>query len=996
MNDTNITEQRPPKKSFMSGRWHLALCFALPVFILFVIYLFMQVFPFGENSVLVLDLNGQYVYFFEQLRRIVTEGGSFLYSFSRALGGEFMGIFSYYLASPLSFIVALFPKENITEALFVLILLKCGLCGLTFGIFSDATRRLSKVLTVTFSAMYALSAFCVVMQHNVMWTDCIFLLPLVMLGIRRMISTGSMTLYVTTLAPAVLSNFYIGYMMCIFSALYFFYAYFSMDAEERNPYGVKSHFLKSALRMFLASLTAACIAAVIILPTWYSLEFGKTTFSDPSFDFLQKFDFADALSKLYFGTYDTVRPEGLPFLFTSTLTLITAPLYFISKKVSLKEKISSAVLVLVFAVSMNSTTIDIFWHGMQKPNWLNYRYTFMLVFFFILFSSRALEDLKDTGIKPVLITSAFAATVLIILQKIGYDNMPDLECVWASLGFIAVYLIILKFAVSDKKATRETASAVMAIVVCFELFASGLLNLYSLDNDVSFSSRTGYRTYIDKMQTAVDDIKASDSGFYRTEITDHRKTNDNMALGIYGLSGSTSTLNAETIKFLNRMGFASKSHWSKYLGQTPVSDSLLAVKHIIYNADEDAFPLYRKTAEYEEYGIASYENPYALSLAFGVSEKYLNCPFTDDTATPSPLDKTDLLVGYMTGESESAGIFDEINNVVKYSSNLTETVTAGHEKYQKKDSDSAASLSYNFTPERSGPVFCYFPSSYSRECDLFVNGDKIGTYFGNETCRIINLGIFEAGSNVTVKLELKKDDLFIKEDCAYFRTFDEEAFTESFEKLSECLLNVTEFTDDTVKGNINIKEGFETVFTSVAYDEGWKVYCDGERVETKKALDALITFTLEPGEHELTFEYSPDCVKLGGLISIAGLAAFALITAGNELLVRKARKKREIELKSALSPEELDGSYFDTEPLSASATAEESSVTPPAAAEEECVLDAFGSAESDIGSIPRDLDGVDTDNGSIPDDPDGSEAPQSEFPNGFSNKKNGNTGQKNN
>ena len=275
---------------------------------------------------------------------------------------------------------------------------------------------------------------------------------------------------------------------------------------------------------------------------------------------------------------------------------------------------------------------------------------------------------------------------------------------------------------------------------------------------------------------------------------------------------------------------------------------------------------------------------------------------------------------------------------------------------------------------------------------MFVNGDKIGTYFGNETCRIINLGIFEAGSSVTVKLELKKDDLFIKEDCAYFRTFDEEAFTESFEKLSECLLNVTEFTDDTVKGNINIKEGFETVFTSVAYDEGWKVYCDGERVETKKALDALITFTLEPGEHELTFEYSPDCVKLGGLISIAGLAAFALITAGNELLVRKARKKRDIELKSALSEEELDSIYFDAEPSSGSDPTEKSSVIPSLQSdptgEEECVLDTFGSTESDVESILGDL----TDNGSIPDDIGGFEAPTSESTDGFSSEKTDNNG----
>lgn len=880
------------EKTSPRGRKYLLFCFALPALILFVIYLFLDVYPLGENSVLVLDLNGQYVYFFEQLRHIVYGEGSFLYSFGRALGGEFMGIFAYYLSSPLSFIVALFPKKFITEALFVLILLKCGLCGLTFGIYCHATERKNKLLTVVFSTVYALSAFAVVMQHNIMWTDCIFLLPLVMLGIRLMISRGTMTLYVITLSAATLSNFYIGYMMCIFSALYYFYAYFSMCRKERNPENVKGHFVKSSVRMFLSSLTAVCIAAVIILPTWYSLKLGKTTFSNPSFEFAQKYDFADALTKLYFGSYDTVRPEGLPFLFTSTLTLLTAPLYFISKKISLREKISSVVMVLIFAVSMNSTTVDIFWHGMQKPNWLNYRYAFMFCFFLIVFAYRALEDLSDIGYRPVIITSASAAALLIILQKIGYDNMPDLECVWASLGLIVLYLVILKFASSDKASVRSASLAVLCIAVCFEMFASGLYNMYALDNDVSFSSRTGYRTFLDKYQLAVDDVKEADTSFYRSEIAEHRKTNDNMALGIYGLSGSTSTLNAKTIKFLNRMGFASKSHWSKYLGSTPASDSLLGVKYIFAEKESNMLGIYETVSEYEDEKLVTLRNQYALPIAFGVSEKYLNCPFTDDTATPSALDKTALLIGYLAGEEKEAEIFSALPTVSTYYSNLTEIYTAGHIKYEKIDKNKEASLSFVFTADRDGQVYCHIPTLYSRECDLFVDSEKLGTCFGNETQRVIYLGTFEKDEKVTVRLDLKKDDVYIKDGVSYFKSFDKETFSHYITQLSESPFIVTEYTDDSLSGKINIKEGKETVFTSIPYDEGWKVYCDGKAVETSEALDALLTFTLEQGEHELSLEYRPDCVKQGILISIAGVAAFVLLTVANELFVRSAKKKK--------------------------------------------------------------------------------------------------------
>ena len=72
---------------------YLGLCFLVPALTMWLIYIAMGTYPFGNGSVLVLDLNGQYIYFFEQLRDIVLGDGSFLYCFGRALGGEFMGIY---------------------------------------------------------------------------------------------------------------------------------------------------------------------------------------------------------------------------------------------------------------------------------------------------------------------------------------------------------------------------------------------------------------------------------------------------------------------------------------------------------------------------------------------------------------------------------------------------------------------------------------------------------------------------------------------------------------------------------------------------------------------------------------------------------------------------------------------------------------------------------------------------------------------------------------
>ena len=117
-------------------RLTLLFCFLVPAFLMTVLYAVIGVRPGSDNSVLVLDLNAQYIYYFEQFRNIIVSGESILYSFKRALGGEFMGIFAYYLASPFSLITALFPKDRILDAMELILRLKCGFTGLPSGTLS--------------------------------------------------------------------------------------------------------------------------------------------------------------------------------------------------------------------------------------------------------------------------------------------------------------------------------------------------------------------------------------------------------------------------------------------------------------------------------------------------------------------------------------------------------------------------------------------------------------------------------------------------------------------------------------------------------------------------------------------------------------------------------------------------------------------------------------------------------------------------------------------
>ncbi len=858
------------KSLFKGERKYLGICFILPAIIMWVIYICMQVFPFGEESVLVLDLNGQYVYFFEELKNIIYGDGSLLYSFSRALGGEFFGIFAYYLSSPFSFIVALFPAAYMTEALLIMFLLKTGCCGLTFGMYIDATRKKDPVATVLFSSMYALCGYAVVMQHNTMWIDNLILLPIVMLGIERLIKYGRYKMFVISLAMAIFSNFYIGYMMCIFVAAYFLYYYFATSPEERNPRGEEKHLVKSFGRIGAFSVIVILICAALLLCTYYSLTFGKTEFTNPDYSFTQKFDWADMLTKFYFGSYDTVRPEGLPWLYIGMLALVLSPLYFFAPHIKTREKIASGILIAFFLFSFNASTVDMFWHGMQKPNWLNYRYSFMLCFFLILLAYKAYERIAEIGYRKVITSSAVIAGILLVLQKLDYENLKELTCVWCSLLIVAIYLGVLRASTMTDVEIRRTASLVLVILCSLELFCAGLLNVVALDDDVIFSSRSSYQNFSNRVTPVVEQIKKTDTSFYRMEKTVHRKTNDPYLFDMNGLSGSTSTLNQETIKLLKNMGLSSKAHWSKYLGGTPVLDTLFGIKYLICEND-DPQPLY----EYQfsrNSDLAVFKNPYALSIAYGVNNSLASFDINGE-GLYSPFDKMNAMVTAMLGSEETVQIFKPETNVVNTTSNTVHSTIAEHDKYVPVSEGTSGSV-YTITITDSDTLYCYFPSDYTRETELYLNGEKFGTYYQNESYRIVELGSFEVGETITVELRLLSDVLYIRENQNYFCYVDEEAFKEYMPQLGESQFKIDSYTESKFEGTINMTGDDSLVFTSIAYDEGWKVYLDGEEVELIKLIGGTIGFYAPAGEHELTMKYRPDCLTLGLALSALGLVLF--------------------------------------------------------------------------------------------------------------------------
>lgn len=195
MDNSQITLKFSPKTFLWNKRLYL-FAFFVPMLILLMSYFAFGLYPFGDESVLVLDLNGQYVYYYENLRDAFWGNGSMVNSWSRNLTGETIGIFAYYLASPFSLVVMLFPRSHMVDALLVMQLLKVGTASVTFCWYMRRSKRTSPYTSLIFAILYSLMSYMIVQLMDPMWLDGLIYLPIICRGIEQLVDNRKWLLFI--------------------------------------------------------------------------------------------------------------------------------------------------------------------------------------------------------------------------------------------------------------------------------------------------------------------------------------------------------------------------------------------------------------------------------------------------------------------------------------------------------------------------------------------------------------------------------------------------------------------------------------------------------------------------------------------------------------------------------------------------------------------------------------------------------------------------------
>jgi len=374
-------------------KWnYLALAFTIPVVGMLFVMLISQYEPFGKYSMLYSDMYHQYYPFFVEFRRAILSGDGLLYTWSIGLGMDYLGLIAYYLASPLNLLSIFVPEGWLLEFFSLLVPVKLGLASVFFALFLKNVFEKDDLSISLFGAMYGLCAWALGYQWNIMWLDTFALVPLVVLGMVRLLKDRKFILYTLTLALAIAANYYIGLFVCIFVFLLFFIY------EICRWQGIK-RFFGDLFRIAVFSALAIGMTAFLELPAFAALQ--TTQSSVNNFPTTFRLNIADentipglldAMRQVAGNMGAAIEPtykEGLPNLYCGVGSLLLAVLYLTAKEVRVRDKVCAVCLLLFFNVSFIIRQLDYIWHGFHFTNMIPYRFSFLHSFVVLYMAYRA-------------------------------------------------------------------------------------------------------------------------------------------------------------------------------------------------------------------------------------------------------------------------------------------------------------------------------------------------------------------------------------------------------------------------------------------------------------------------------------------------------------------------------------------------------------------------------------------------------------------------------
>lgn len=818
--------------------------------------------PFGDSTILFVDSQGQYVAFLSYYKTLFTSNNDFFYTFAKPLGGDMLSLFCYYLFSPFNFIYLFVSSSNLPIAMSIVTSLKIGTIGVTMHVLMNHLYKEKYISNLIFSVSYALISYVIVYNFNIMFLDAVLWTPLVILGLEKMFEGKKSTLYSIFLALAIISNYYTGFMICIFVVMFFL---FKLYSEKREKSDIKNHYKNFACGSLVAGGLSTCAWLVAII----NMVGSKTSINNRSlFTFNTLIELPNFLKNFVSNSYNGMNDiiSGGPLVFIGITCLSFAIMYFANSKFSKDERLNAGIIIAIFVLCMFVSGLNNLFHGGSAPVWFPYRFAFLFDFFLIYLAARELNNIDGLKCHHFVLPLGIIITIYAILTINNIETNIILDFVFCLINLLIIF-IMKNF---KNKYVTIAGMSIMLICTTINMKSSASNNIATnvKETETGSSNYISYELYqsqYKEISSVINYVKEYDdtNEFYRMEktfnslATYNLANNDSFMFDYAGVSHYSSVDKLDTRNYIgNYLGFHTNGNWNSYgLGSTLTANSLMGIRYIIDRDNQSEGIMINnrhfgardyltkiKDFDSEADQIHVFKNDYALGLGYLANNRLETIGtqgvYLDEEKTQ--FRKYDIFEYqnqmYMDLTNKNFGnIFTPISYTVTYNNitkiddrhyKLTNTSLPGYITFRLSIDDTIHKYPsyYHVSPGLSDYMALY-ESNYSSNNIYYFNMYNYGI-------NPIELTNSQTQKYYTLMLKenLIWDDVEIIPSF-YYENVD--TLNNYYQELKANELQLKKVTSSHLKGFVIYNKEKTLLTTSIPYDKNWNVKINGKSIKTR-------------------------------------------------------------------------------------------------------------------------------------------------------------------
>lgn len=847
------------------------LAFLLPLGIMTIVLLLQGIYLGSDTTILASDGFHQYVLFNQALRDTLHGEGSIFYSFTSGLGINFYALSAYYLSSFLSPFLYFFNHQQMPDVLYFFTLVKFGLIGLSSYIsINQIYKQLDKRLVLGLSTSLALMSFTTSQLELHSWLDVFILIPIILLGLHRLITGQGRILYFLSLGCLFIQNYYFGYMAAVF-LIFWAILQISWDVKKRLP-----HFMDFTVVSTLSALSSL----IVLLPVYLDLKTHGANLTSISSLQTENSWFFDLFAKQMIGSFDTTQYGSIPMIFVGLFPLLLTLLFFTIKSIKFSVKFAYAAFFVILMVSFYLEPLNLFWQGMHAPNMFLHRFAWIFSVVLVYTAAETSIRFKEITDKSTLLVLStlllgFSGTFLFK----GYYNFLKPIHFILTLEFLLVYAFLLLLNIK-RKIKQTVFVLISSFFMIFEMGIHSHYQVKGIANEWVFPSRDHYSYNLTETVNLVKYVKNSHSDFFRMEMLTPQTSNDSMKYGYNGISQFSSVRNRVSNALLDKLGFRSDGANAslRYQNNTIIADSIFGIRYNLSETDPQKFGF---SAEKTENSLGLYQNSYAASLAFFTNDVYKDVHFSDLT-----LDNQTEFLNRITGLQHH--YFSKIHP--KYTSSVEKlnnrfVVNAG-------ENSETAQIDYTLTVPKDSQLYVALPNleftnQDSQTVQITVNNLSSNFTIDN-SFSFFTIGYFEQPQTINLSIQFPHNQQVSFEQPSFYRlntVFYQEAM--SFFRNQDIVTKT--------KGNqvftSYVSEKDTSILFTIPYDKGWSATLNGQKIDIKRAQKGLMKIDIQKGKGQLVLTFLPNGFLTGCACFFIGILDFLLYEKWGRKQLRLTKKE---------------------------------------------------------------------------------------------------------